>query len=575
MGLSRALRSILSGSSSSGSRHGASASRLQSADRAQSRTETAGPPLVQHEPRSSRIGYTRNDVYRESIATSYLDDARKIVDLLDASIAAYDSHPEDYSRAVEIREYYKRLQDTIAQYYAATGTDSSVDLAFASRCTERVEERLSLLNHGISSEVARFRKEANEIAAAVAPGMDPIHVLALAGEANDLLLEVKLYRGSWASVISKAVESQLDILETMLTSLTELASGVDGRPWESHPVAVRQSERAASASSATSSDDGTYESHREALQGFAHNSSGTGHRVGAVQSLPTPETTKRRQYPPRPVVYAPGHAIPSRLRSEPNAGSSRESRDRDDVFPDLQVPAPQSGILSRSRTLDERAASARYLESPENREHAATSAAMEMFGQYAQHAADQSATSRSQGVDRDTVQPELQPARSFASTLYATKNARVGTVSDEGCVFQKSTVRGDGRCLFRSVARAYAVARGREIPGERLERESADDLRARAVAELKKHRSLLAQYYVIETDFARYTKKMSSPRTFGGEPELLMLAKILHLPIAVYIRTSDGYKQIQVYGRQYRGEPIRILYSDGLHYDALLLVGKR
>jgi hypothetical protein len=49
-----------------------------------------------------------------------------------------------------------------------------------------------------------------------------------------------------------------------------------------------------------------------------------------------------------------------------------------------------------------------------------------------------------------------------------------------------------------------------------------------------------------------------------------MMAKLLHTPIAIYIKVQGRFRNIQVYGRQYRGEQLRILYSDGIHYDCLL-----
>lgn len=67
------------------------------------------------------------------------------------------------------------------------------------------------------------------------------------------------------------------------------------------------------------------------------------------------------------------------------------------------------------------------------------------------------------------------------------------------------------------------------------------------------------------------------PRRYGGEPELLMAALLLHCPIAVYVRQRGAgppgtgpLRQIQVYGRQYATVPLYVLYSDGMHYDALL-----
>jgi hypothetical protein len=236
-------------------------------------------------------------------------------------------------------------------------------------------------------------------------------------------------------------------------------------------------------------------------------------------------------------------------------------------------------VMSRSRTLRDMAVLARTVsqDEPMGREAAATAVAESLFSEFAKHAAEEESGTQVAGgapeAERDG-QPRLEiaPAKSFASILYSTQNARSEALSDSGMAFQPRRVRGDGRCLFRSVAQAREVGRGNRNMGERSERETADDLRARTVRELKKHRALLTQFYVIETDFARYTKRMSNPRTFGGEPELLVLAKILHCPIAVYILVNGRYRQIQVYGRQYRAEPCRILYSDGVHYDALIVV---
>lgn len=40
-------------------------------------------------------------------------------------------------------------------------------------------------------------------------------------------------------------------------------------------------------------------------------------------------------------------------------------------------------------------------------------------------------------------------------------------------------IPGDGRCLFRSVAQGACILSGKPLPGEHLQRELADELRAR------------------------------------------------------------------------------------------------
>mmetsp|Transcript_14983 Transcript_14983/g.38289 ORF Transcript_14983/g.38289 Transcript_14983/m.38289 type:complete len:245 (-) Transcript_14983:301-1035(-) len=165
---------------------------------------------------------------------------------------------------------------------------------------------------------------------------------------------------------------------------------------------------------------------------------------------------------------------------------------------------------------------------------------------------------------------EVQSPPSFSAALYQTMALRVGDVPDIGPNLEPSPVRGDGRCLFRSVAKANAHANGVRNWSEDRERNTADALRAKAVQELVKNRELLTMFFVIEDDFDKHVRRMQGVRTFGGEPELLMLAAIVHRPIAVYIQQDRSYRQIQVYGRQYTREALSILYVGSIHYDCLI-----
>lgn len=159
---------------------------------------------------------------------------------------------------------------------------------------------------------------------------------------------------------------------------------------------------------------------------------------------------------------------------------------------------------------------------------------------------------------------------SFSATLYHTDNARKDAISDAGVMLTSSKIVGDGRCLFRSIARGRAVAKGEPIPKLHAEKKAADRLRARAVDELRRNKALLMRFYVIEDNFENYCERMSAPKTYAGEPELLMLAKILRTPIAVYLMLNGMYRRIQLYGKQYQGEPIRIRYCNATHYDSLI-----
>lgn len=203
---------------------------------------------------------------------------------------------------------------------------------------------------------------------------------------------------------------------------------------------------------------------------------------------------------------------------------------------------PRGMVMARTRTLRDAAEFARHMaESGENGD-----------------------------VEEEEGKLQITSGASFCATLYQTNNARVEAVSDAGVLLTCSKVVGDGRCLFRSVARGRAVARGETLPKPHAEKKAADKLRARAVAELRKHRGLLLRFYVIEDNFENYIERMALPRTYAGEPELLMLAKVLRMPIAVYLMLNGMYRRIQLYGKHYHGEPIRIRYTNDTHYDALI-----
>ena len=98
-------------------------------------------------------------------------------------------------------------------------------------------------------------------------------------------------------------------------------------------------------------------------------------------------------------------------------------------------------------------------------------------------------------------------------------------------------VRGDGRCLFRSVAQGEAL---RADPPRRLrapeEEARADALRAACVAELESRRAEVEGF--IAGSFERYLLKMSRSFTWGGEPELFALSHVLERQI--WVRLSGG-----------------------------------
>lgn len=81
-----------------------------------------------------------------------------------------------------------------------------------------------------------------------------------------------------------------------------------------------------------------------------------------------------------------------------------------------------------------------------------------------------------------------------------------------------------------------------------------------------------------------YCRRIMAPTFWGGEPELLVLSKMLEVPIYVYLSSEEygvkgpTYQPIQKYGQQFaksrKGHKarraVRLLYTGGNHYDLLV-----
>ncbi|KAK6922385.1 OTU domain, partial [Dillenia turbinata] len=130
-------------------------------------------------------------------------------------------------------------------------------------------------------------------------------------------------------------------------------------------------------------------------------------------------------------------------------------------------------------------------------------------------------------------------------------------------------IRGDGRCLFRSVAHGAYLRSGKPSPSKSLEKELADELRAKVVDEFIKRR--VDTEWFLEGDFDTYVRQMQQPQIWAGEPELLMCSHVLRMPITVYMLDKcHSLKVIAEYGQEYGKEnPIRVLYHSYGHYDAV------
>lgn len=671
-------------------------SRSKSRSRADS--SRSPPRRSRHRPQPLPPLGPRRDAVVGNVVSHYRADLVKIHHRLEDALIAFDRESDEYSLTLVIRRLRARLEAALDTYYSALGSRATDGITAVLDCAKRVDVRLASLDEEICAEVSRFQSAAEEIAMYVRPGAPSGARNLYAADANELLLELVVYRTSWDAAVLGRESDRLDEIESVLRSILDAGPSTPASAPLPIIRAVKDDHVTSSSSSSpslSSSSDGTFaatirKSSRARpppgpRRGSEADARGRGSDDGRQRRRrrPTdqqldedrsPASSSQGTSPPPPRHCSRSRQLRSANSPSPSAdsrsGSSRsrelrptkigardeykrvgsngdgsQSRDNASDFAlesahsqdsrgnlaepydpgkhrkrshgksnaydyhgehKAYYPGPKSSaesaemlgrssamnenwsqrqVLCRSRTLRDMAAAVQSEFSIEGRgahhEVEATAAAESMFSDYANHAANdvpsssgtgRSSTGEISGNSRPSGRPlqPIAPAKSFASILYTTQNARSEAMSDRGLGFRPIQVRGDGRCLFRSVARARDVSRGNWEMSERAERETADDLRSRTVRELKKHKALLTQFYVIETDFARYCKRMSNPRTFGGEPELLVLAKILHCPIAVYILVNGQYKQIQVYGRQYRAEPCRILYSDGVHYDALV-----
>jgi len=156
----------------------------------------------------------------------------------------------------------------------------------------------------------------------------------------------------------------------------------------------------------------------------------------------------------------------------------------------------------------------------------------------------------------------------------------------QGEFHQVVRVRGDGKCMFRSLALGLAaIAKRNMTSGE--EDFEADQLRL-AVAESlcrgedkRKNFSEAVMAISYEYGLETYCRRILDPKFWGGEPELLVLSRLIRRPIKVYIpasqarnATGSGFVCIQTYGEEFAKEgkrkAVKLLYNGENHYDLLI-----
>lgn len=546
-----------------------------------------------------------------AVITSFRDKVIRHAQELDSLWRRLEAEPGDAYLALQLRQHHADLHRNLESYFAAKGSRSTEELSGVNTIIDSSEFRLSQLVQQIFSEVDRFEHAAADISMRYNSTSAPDDLVHVYADADDALIELQLYEHSWGTVMDNDTLSRLHRVADVLRGATH------NKPVNRRSPLVGQDEFAEHRFAPLPHSSNRSSQRRPPVKIKGNDSSpiltptSPRSKKRSPSSLSTPQplnplmppsfASSSPQHKNRAPVYkrngrnglvSNGEALDSDVgrdvTGDPDQMTSRHAIQRtrtlrdmaqtaynrpDDAFASLNTidPPPafsfdmQRATPSVSGSVSTSVASASvtppvHATSPSVSKSPSASINMDHFSMNA-------------FADPDIQVPDVSKNTSFASTLYHTNNARIEAISDAGVMLERSIVRGDGRCLFRSLARCRAVAKGEGIPGERAERQDADSLRLRAVEEQKRHQDLLTRNFVIEDNFEQYIKNMAIPQTFGGEPELLMLAKVLHVPIAVYVEKGNRYRQIQVYGRWYRGDPLRILYhSDGVHYDALLPV---
>lgn len=136
-------------------------------------------------------------------------------------------------------------------------------------------------------------------------------------------------------------------------------------------------------------------------------------------------------------------------------------------------------------------------------------------------------------------------------------------------------VKGDGRCLYRSIARSLASEEEREL-SQRWETEDADALRGLAYKEMCVTRAAeFAKRNIVEGNLRMYCSQMRNSTFFAGEAEILALSDALKVPISIFMDTGRGaLKSIATYGTKHKkaakGKTVRVLYNGTNHYNAVV-----
>ena len=169
-------------------------------------------------------------------------------------------------------------------------------------------------------------------------------------------------------------------------------------------------------------------------------------------------------------------------------------------------------------------------------------------------------------------------------------------------------IKGDGKCMFRALARGMARNKGVVLsPGD--ETRDADTLRlavrdalCRSDERRRAFQEAVTSVEVAEGGIPKYCARLNDAGFWGGEVELMVISRLLQVPVYVYRSSKEagveklvgyGFAPIVKYGEQYAGvssaegggggdeesraaggvggrKPVNLLYREGNHYDLLV-----
>ena len=167
-------------------------------------------------------------------------------------------------------------------------------------------------------------------------------------------------------------------------------------------------------------------------------------------------------------------------------------------------------------------------------------------------------------------------------------------------------IKGDGKCMFRALARGMARNKGVVLSPEDETRD-ADTLRlavrdalCRSDERRQVFQEAVTSVEVAEGGIPKYCARLNDAGFWGGEVELMVVSRLLQVPIYVYRSSKEagveklvgyGFAPIVKYGEQYAGvsasadgddnesraaggvggrKPVNLLYREGNHYDLLV-----